>query len=316
MAEPWSDLRRVALISNTASGANRRLGLDAVRGRAAAAGLPHYAVDAIDELDGVLEQCARSGVRLLIVNAGDGTVCRLLDLLRGDSGLADEPAFALLRGGTTNMIHRDVGWKGAPDAALAEVLGSLARGRYTRRERHVLRVRQASTGLTRHGFFFATHAVVRAILRTRAGLQGRITHGALPELLSTAGMVWRLLRRRVEDDPVLSPVPLEIACNGEPWRRINHILLMATSLRRMILGVRPLPAGQPAGLAGLEWPGYRLLPWLRRFTGGRLEALESVSLRGELDWILDGEVYRHGAADGTLSLDVARPARFVVAGAS
>lgn len=316
MAESFRDLNRTVLVTNTASGANLRHGVPGVDERAAAAGLPHYRIDEIGALDEVLRECARRGTGLIIVNAGDGTVCRLLDIVRAGGWFRDEPVLALLRGGTTNMIHGDVGWKGRPETALTDLLSCLRDGRGTLRERHVLRVHQAGPDVTRHGFFFGTHALVRAVLRARARLHDRAFTGTMLELLSLAVVVWRLLRRRVDRDPLLSPVSLEISANGGEWRRVMHILLIAVSLRRMILGARPLARGQRAGTAVLNWPDYRLLPWLWRVARGPLEALQSVALRGELDWILDGEIHEHRAADGILSVDVCKPARFLVDGAS
>lgn len=311
MTDSPVDLNRAVLISNTASGANRRNGVAAVHDLAAAAGLRNFRIDAVQALDDLLRECAGAGTRLIIVNAGDGTVCRVLDIVRGRGWFADEPDLALLHGGTTNMIHGDVGWRGRPDTALRNILSCLRAARVVRRERHVLRVHQQGPDVVRHGFFFGTHAVVRAIVHARTRLHAV---GAVAALPSIAAMVWRLLRRRVENDPVWAPVPMELSSNGGPWRQAAHILLMAMSLRRLILGVRPLSRGQRAGLAELNWPDYRLLPWLWRFSRGRLDELQSVSLRGEFGWILDGELYEQRVRDGILSVAVAAPVQFLVEG--
>lgn len=312
MDESWRDPGRAALITNTASGANQRSGVAAVKHRAAAAGLPHHLLDGIEDLNDVLRQCALEDKRLLIVNAGDGTVCRLLDIVRAREWFAEEPVIALLRGGTTNMIHRDVGWPGRPEAALGKFLASLGGGRCGECERHVLRVHRAGSDDIRHGFFFATNAVVRAILRIRDRLHGRAGTGTVSEILSTGAITWRLLRGRIERDPVLHPVPLAVSRDQGEWRQVSHILLMAMTLRKMILGVRPLARDQRAGLAELNAPHYRVLPWLWRLARGRSDPLQSLSLRGEFSWILDGEVYHHHAADGVLSVDVGDPVRLLV----
>lgn len=312
VTESFRDLSRAVLITNTQSGANHRHGVEGVHSRAEAAGLRHYRVDGIEALDAVLHECARTNIRLIVVNAGDGTVCRVLDVIRTGGWFAEDPVLALLRGGTTNMIHHDVGWRGPPETALRIMLSCLEEQRCACRERSVLRVHQAGTGITRRGFFFGTNAVVRAIRHTRARLHNRGFSGAMSEVLAVAAMLWRLLWRRVEHDPVLSPIPLEIRGSQEPWQPVTHMLLMATTLRRMILGLRPLARGQRAGLAELNWPGYQLTPWMWRLVCGRLEALQSISLRGELAWILDGEIYDHRAADGVLEVTVDKPVRFLV----
>lgn len=311
MADCPRDLSRAALVTNTASGRNRRRGVEDIHDRAAGAGLRHVRVDEIEALPDVLADLARRETQLIIVNAGDGTVCRLLDIVRAGGWRGEAPVLALLRGGTTNMIHDDVGWTGRPEAALAALLACLQDGRGVCRERHVLEAYQSGPDTIRRGFFFGTHAVVRAVLRTRTRVDaGKVIGGG--ELMTIAAMVWCLLRRRVDGHPVLSPVPVEVAHSDGVWRQAEQILLMATSLRKILLGIRPLRSGQRAGLAELSWPDYRLVPWLWRLVRGRLEALRSISLRGEFSWMLDGEIYQHRASDGVLSVTAGEPARFLV----
>lgn len=311
MPEPFDVSNRALLISNPASGANRKLGLESVRASADAARLPHRCVDDIDALDGVLAEAAGRGDRLIIINGGDGTVCRVLQILREHALFTTEPTLALLRGGTTNMIHNDVGIPGKPDAALPTLLDGLARGAFDHSERHVLRVARSPEQASVYGFFFGTNAVARAILQTRERFHRRGFTGGVSQIMSITAIVWRLMRRRVQADPVLAPVALEMRRDDSGWYHDEHILLMAMSVKRAILGIKPLQHGQPAGLATLSWPDYRLLAWLLRFIRGTLEEFDAVSLRGRFDWILDGETYQHHASDGVLSVSVDTPARFL-----
>jgi len=299
----------VHLISNTRSGANRRRGFDRLERAAAAAGVPHHRVACLDELDEAARACARDGCRLLVLNAGDSSVCRTLDNIRGTGWFDSEPDLALLPGGTTNMIYRDVGMTGPPDVALTRLLEGLHGDRLQCRRRRPLRVR-TGTGMTRHGFFLGTNAVVHATLRSRERLQRHVVSGAVSEPLSVLAMLWRLARRRLDTDPVLAPVDLEWAGADGRWRPQSHILLMAVALHRVILGLRPLRRGQGAGYGMLDWPDYALWPLLRGLLRGTLPALEQVSLRGRFRWILDGEIYDHRPEDGILAIDTAAPVRF------
>lgn len=306
------DPSRAHLITNPNSGANVKTGVAGVRDVAARAGLGHTCLEDLDGLGELLRRLSREEVRLLIVNGGDGTVCRILETIRNE-GLS-EPALALLRGGTTNLIHHDVGFRGKPETALHGLLESLGSGRLAFDDRRVLQVWQSSRDLPRLGFFLGTHAAVRAILRTRERFHARRLTGRVSETMSVGAMVWRLLRRRIADDPLLSPVPLELSRNGGEWATVSHVLLLAMSVRRLILGIRPVTRGQAAGVAELSWPDYRALPWFWRFVRGNLEELGTISLRGELRWILDGEVYEHRRSDGALTIDAGAPARFLVPG--
>lgn len=306
------DTRRACLISNTDSRANLKYGLAGVEQAAAAARLRHQSVTDISTLADVLGDCARREDQLIIVNAGDGTVGRVLEHIRNDGLFRVEPVLALLRGGTTNMVHNDVGVPGRPEAALRRLVASLPRGRFAYRDRHVLRVTGTSHPAARYGFFLGTNAVLRAILYTRERLHHRVSTGRLSELLSVSAMIWRLLRRRVESDPVLSPVPVSLSRDGEPGRRRSQILLMAITVHTAILGIRPLRHGQRAGLAVLDWPDYRLISWIRRFIAGGLESFDRIDLRGDFGWILDGEVHEHRDAHGALTVQVDAPVRFLL----
>jgi hypothetical protein len=307
-------LDRAILISNVASGTNTKLGIDGVRRFAHAVGLRHECVAGVDNLASILADCAHMKDPLIILNAGDGTVSRTIEMIREKLSFSSEPVLALLRGGTTNMIHNDVGFSGRPEDALRTLLQCIKTKSCSFRSRHVLRIRQSSRDLPHYGFFFGTHAVVRAILRTRERLHKHVSSGRLSELLSISAMVWRLLRRRVHTDPVLSPVPLDLSDMDGEWCETAHILLLAMSVQKVVLGIRPLRRGQPAGVATLNWPDYRLLPWLWHIVRGRLDELTTVSLRGEFDWVLDGEMHAHGRADGILRLDVADPVHFLIQG--
>jgi len=313
MAEPLDVRTRALLISNQGSGANRKHGVREVDEAARAAGLTHCCFDDMAALERGLEAAAARGDRLLILNAGDGTVSRVLQFIRERQLFPAEPCLALLRGGTTNMIHNDLGIPGRPAAALRGLLDSLARGKFGYAERHTLRVARQAGGASSYGFFFATHAVTRAILRARARFHDRAwLTGSVSELLSLTAMIWRLLRRRVCRDPVLAPVALETRRDGGGWRREDHILVLAMSVSSAILGIRPLKHGQRAGLAALSWPDYHPLPWMGRFIRGTLEEFDSFSLRGRFDWILDGEIHEHHDSDDVLTVSVDQPAAFLV----
>jgi len=312
--EPLDVTKRALLISNQASGANMKLGLAGVEAIAAAAGLAHYCVDDMETLDSVLVASAARGDRLVIINAGDGTVSRVLQFIRESALFPVEPELVLLRGGTTNMIHNDVGIPGKPDIALRKLLDALAHGGFGYSERRTLRIARTSCEESSYGFFFGTHAATKAILRARTRFHGHGLTGRVSEFLAMAMMIWRLMRRRVEQDPILAPVTLEIRQDGGPWRRQRHILLMALSVRSALLGIRPLKRGQGAGLAVLSWPDYRLFRWLGRSIRGTLKEFDSLGLRGRFDWILDGEVHEHHPCDGVLEVSVDKPARFLVLG--
>ena len=157
------ELRRAALISHTASGYNRRHGIGRVAALAKQAQLPHFVVDNSADLPAALLRCATADIQLLIVNAGDGTVCEVLRLLRAQQIFAAQPVLALLKGGTTNMIHKDAGLAGRPGTALHRLINSLEQGPNLIHELSPLRIRCEARPV-QYGFFFATNAAVRSLI--------------------------------------------------------------------------------------------------------------------------------------------------------
>lgn len=312
MAEPSYDLKHTALISNLASEQNSKHGLKSIEALIHPIGLRHYRMETLDGLDDVIQECTQQQINLLIINAGDGTVSRILEAIRQTSPYQQEPTLALLHGGTTNMIHNDVGFPGNPANGLNKLLQNLNKYHYTITERYPLLVKRQNTERILHGFFLGTHAVLKGILRTRERFHQRNSKGTVSELISVITMLWRLMGHRVKHDPILSPISVQISYDEKNWQRISHILLMAVSLRKMILGIKPLRRGQHAGLAVLNAPDYRLGSLARKFLRGNADTLESIYLQGDFGWILDGEIHQHQTTDGVLSITTGKPVRFLV----
>lgn len=300
-----------AVISNTQSGYNRKHGIEQLAAVAAKAGLLHFPIVDIQELDAALQECAQRHVGLLILNSGDGTVCAVLQRLRENNWFLKEPSLALLCGGTTNMIHKDVGCPGSPVTALRKLIDALPDGRSHVTERRPLRIRE-SQRVARYGFFFATNAVVRAILQTRRTFHRLGSTGWTSESLTVLSVLFKLLLRRVEQDPILAPVNIECSNGGQTCPSGQQILMVAFTLHRLILGLQPLAAQRRSGWAILPWPDYRLFSWLRSFVRGQSGEINTLTLRGAFCWALDGEIYDHRQDDGELAIDIAAPARFVM----
>jgi len=310
---------RLGIISNRNGGTS---GSEPTRLRAVAAdaGAIHAETQSPCEVPDVLRRMARADVEVVAVHGGDGTLDTVMTSLRNDRPFAHEPAIALLRGGTTNMVHRDVGIPGPAHRALRRLVARLAdSGAPTMETRRMIALRRSDSEVTSYGFFFAAAAIPRAILAVRSHLHSKGLTGPFGEAVALGALVFNLLGGRVENDPILRPDAVELEIDG---RREDapKILVLATTVERLILGLRPVDPCGRMGVAYLPWPYRRLwrsLPTalfgkgrdrgsggLRSMSAGRLE------LGGQTPCMLDGEIVERPPSTSLVLLP-SEPVRFV-----
>ncbi|RPJ69302.1 MAG: hypothetical protein EHM15_13075, partial [Desulfobacteraceae bacterium] len=115
--------RRLGLISNPLSGANKRRGLAELhRLLACHPGMPHVEVRTAADVSSALRELARAEVDLVAVNSGDGTVQAVLTSLFVERPFPSLPLLALLAGGTTNMTALDLGLRGSVAGGLRRLI--------------------------------------------------------------------------------------------------------------------------------------------------------------------------------------------------
>lgn len=309
-----------ALFSNALSRFNRQHpGL--ITARAASLGLTEYVIDTacLDNparLDTLLSQAAGSGCDTLIVNGGDGTLDLLIARLRRDALAAWNPAIILLRGGTTNMTHRDVGYGKNPVQALASAMRRTQPWVVTQRD--VICLSGGMLGGPRYGFFFGSHAIPNAIHHARHTLHARGMVGMVSEAVVFLKTLSTLLRGKISGHPLLSPIPVTFTLHGVP-RKTDHVFIIATTLQRLVLGMRAARPQKQLGCVAIMAPGngiWRHLPSLWRgapeHTQGALlrwcDTQITLAFNGEVT--LDGELFtcHH---DTPITLTLASPVRFL-----
>ncbi len=317
-------MSRIGLIINTQSGP-QGAGATAARLARTAEGhcIPVAHTRSTAEIDDALRSFARAGVAVLAVHGGDGTVDAVLTRLRTRGIFAREPVLALIPGGTTNMTHADVGLGHAPVRALDHVaaacLDDIPEARV--RLRRPVRVTRSDGAAPFYGFFVAGAAIPRIIRRVRERLHSRGLTGRGGSAIALTWSIMRLLRGNVAQDPVLHPDPVVYAVDGGPWQETRAVVLLATTLERLLLGLRPAPPQGRLGVGALTVPYARLarrLPGFLRGGGdGELgadlgrAAVESLHLRLASAYTVDGELF-DPPADGAVTLTAAPPARFLV----
>jgi hypothetical protein len=297
--------RRVGLVGNPLSRAGRE---HRARFGAAAAGLPRAEPATRAELLGALRDFAARGVDLLAVQGGDGTLREVLTVLPGAYGDAPAPEIAVLAAGKTNLAARVLGSAGMGEAALRRLLDAAGRGTLRCRSVPVLEVaRPGSDGGTPplRGLLFGAAAFTEGKLLADARLHRRGVHDGAAVALAVAGVA---LRAGLDRGHALrAGVPMAVAPDDHPKREGRRFLLLATTLDRLMLGLRPFwgegrgavrwldVLAPPRRLAAALWAGGRgrPRPWMPSagYLSGRAERLR-VALGGP--FVLDGEVFEPG----------------------
>jgi hypothetical protein len=152
---------------------------------------------------------------------------------------------APVRCGRTNMIALDLGARRDAVAALRGVLAAGRAGRLRERivERPALAVDLGDAGL-RYGMFFGAGVLYRAIQLTHRSLPAGRAQGVFGAALMTATLLARTLAG--DHGGVLDPDKMQIALDRAPVAPEEFTLVMATTLERLFLRLRPFWGTEPA----------------------------------------------------------------------
>ena len=104
----------------------------------------------LEDLEKVALDLKESGVKIIAINGGDGTIAHTLTaIIRAWKG-APLPQIALLRGGTINVLAQNLGIHGTPEEILFRLIEGYSRGALTRSTKiHCMHVEGV------YGFLFA-----------------------------------------------------------------------------------------------------------------------------------------------------------------
>jgi hypothetical protein len=202
----------------------------------------------------------------------------------------------VLTAGTTSMISRDVGLRGPRPGALRRLLGWARRPDERARlvERPVLRLEHSPGAPPQFGMFFGAAGIEQGIRFCLTRIHTLGVSGELGAGLALTALLGRLARGRSE---VLRPVPVTTALDGGPPERRDHLLLMVTTLERLVVGLRPFWGDGTAPLhytAVLGRP-RRLLAALPRVLRGRPGGAATADNGYESRDVTEARVWLHGS---------------------
>ncbi|MGM0560969.1 MAG: diacylglycerol kinase family protein [Pseudomonadota bacterium] len=294
------------LVSNPLSQQNKQ-GMDRLEKAVDAFPELHYErLDRFEDLPTALDRLAATGVDLLLINGGDGTVQAVMtEVLERRPWGDTPPVFCLLHGGMTNMTAVDVGLSGKPHKALERLRKRLADGNLGSKlsRRRILRLEGALDTPPQRGMFFGAAAIYQAIQLCRSEV-----HPLKIEADWAAGLtLLRLLAGWVfggKSREAIRGETITAAFDQEPGKTRRELLAVATTLDRLVVGSRPFwnQQGEPLRYTSICYPPKGLLRHsLKVLYGGnerrlpedcyRSRGAESVELELEGPFTLDGQFH-------------------------
>ncbi|MBX9793122.1 MAG: hypothetical protein K2Y02_02360 [Burkholderiaceae bacterium] len=259
-------------------------------------------VDGPTTLRRAMETVLARRQRRVMVLAGDGTVCAVIDQLSSLPPGAWTPDLLVLPGGRTNLTAIDLGLGGSPLAALKRALlrAREPHGEEAIEERRALRIEQ-SPAPPRHGFFFAGALIDSAIRQCHQRRIDHNEHGALTTLTYVAKLGVRALFGR--SGLTCPELRIDAGALGQQQGRVR-LLLVSTLLHRTGLFDPYAPRGHgDVRLTSVsrDAPGiWRSVPRLltgrystsmQATTGYLSGRCDSVQVTGLAGYMLDGEPF-------------------------
>lgn len=289
---------------------NPKAGRGNGRGTALATALektPHVQVHLLTQF-GALEQAlrdfAKAGVTDLFISSGDGTVQAIQTLLAEKNIFPALPRLCLLPHGTTNMTAADIGYRTKSIAAQAAFIA--APKPQETRGRPTLRAVNPRDGAPRHGMFLGTGAVSAATRYTQVSLNDKGVKGNLATFTALAGAVGKSVFSAPnphDESRFDRPFPLTVKAGDVTLATGTHLLVLATTLDKLILGTRPFWGGKtgPIRLTVFPYPVPSIPRWFlsaimggenrRPLPGAVSRAVHACSIDTPAEYVIDGEFF-------------------------
>jgi hypothetical protein len=278
-------------------------------------------------LPDALAHLARRRVDLLIVNGGDGSVNHALTEILCHQVFEEPPLLAPLRGGRTNMTARNLGAHRDPLKSLSAVLRAVEDGRVEQRvvKRPVLRVTSNRRFGTHFGMFFGVGMIPRAIELVHKTFPKGRAQGVFGASIVTALLIARAgIRPDHPQRGIIRPDKARVTLDGWPAPHDEFLLLIASTLSRVFLGMNPFWGEGPGGM---RWTGIaadakrkrqaalgvmrgRPRPFVTTENGWTSRNVERAQLQFDCGFTIDGELFGP-EPDEAVTLAADRRIRFV-----
>jgi diacylglycerol kinase family enzyme len=272
--------------------------------------------DEPDDLDEALDWFAESGVDLVVIDGGDGTIRDVLSRVSRAYG-EDLPRFAIIPNGKTNALALDLGMR--LGTLVEQVLAMATNGGQTKLRSCLEVVRAGQNEPELRGFLLGLGAFVRATEHAQK-VHGRGFFDKAAIGVTLAGAIARTLMGGPQD-PWRSGEAASVGFGEGDTQHRDWFLVLAATLKRFPLGLRPFgPPHDGLKVLTVEAPPRRLWPaipailrgsqadWLGE-AGYRRTDTPSMTFSSKGTFVLDGEIFPAGEVTVRQGPDI----RFVMA---
>jgi diacylglycerol kinase (ATP) len=312
---------QVGVLTNPHSGGNKKGGRAIHDVLVKSPDTVHLEACEPESISGALSKFAQHGIDLIIINGGDGTIQATLTSLGNNDFFDRPPLLALLRSGTTSMLSRDIGIPGTPAVALQSILewASCPNTDFSVLARPVLRIQRFEQPPL-FGMFFGAGLICQGIKLFHSkdnpmGWRGQL----MPTITMIRMLLSILIKGREQDAPLASGIGID----GRAPVASEVQLLLASTLERLFLGMRPYWGEEngPIHFTAIKNGPRHLLSVLFSLfrsqksrhaapaNGYFSHNVNQLQLDMEGDFTLDGELYEIG--EGEIAIAPAGPVLFL-----
>lgn len=260
----------------------------------------HLAFHDISDLSECLREMAVSGITHLVISGGDGTVQASISALINNNPFPEMPKLSLLSAGMTNVIARDIGETELPAPHLKRMIERVEAGDAGENiERAVMTLDLGDGGPPIHGFLLGAIAFYQGTILGRRKVHRMGFQQGLAGKIGILLSVLRVLWYGPGTKSGFNGERVEMAIDGKAEAPQDLFLLVATTLTRILPGIRPF-WGQGPGRIKITTISHPP----RRFARAALPAL-----RGKPRAWMEAYGYRSRRAD-QLECDLITPIVF------
>jgi diacylglycerol kinase (ATP) len=277
-----------------------------------------------EELYPALQRFAAAGVEDLFISSGDGTVQAIQTWLAEQKAFRIQPRLCLLPHGTTNMTAADLGFRRRRISDQVDFI--TAPNPKQMRHRHTVRAANPKNCKPQHGMFFGTGAVSEATRYCQVMFNDSGVHGSFATFATLASVVGKTVFSRPNlSDPNRfdKPYAITVTADGQHLCSGQQLLMLATTLEKLILGSKPFWGGAsaPLRLTVMPYPVPSVVRWLipslygsenRTAPPGAISrAAQTCEVDCKTSFVLDGEFY-HPPDQGPLLLETGPSFEYIV----
>ena len=148
------------------------------------------------------------------------------------------PLLAILAAGTTNMNAGDVGITGSPSRALRKLLvwADTRSRKATVQKRAILRVEQMAENGPLYGMFFGVVGVVQGTRFFHNHVRTKGLPGEFGPSMALVRLLYDLVRGRHH---YVQPERITVELDGQAAQQRETLLILVSTLERLMLGLRP-----------------------------------------------------------------------------